>query len=689
MLTRPNPLSLQTLGHLDAPELDKQMDKLHDKIVSGSSARSGWLQKQEKLLRQRKGVRKTKQFPWPGANNHSWPLTDGIIRRWKPGMVALIIGSDPVAYFLPQNVNAVKAAPIAQDYYHWRFHDMANVKLTAMELVDAIAQYGTAYTRQGWEYRTKKQVRIINVKNLFPQGVDAAVQAANQQIQAMQMQFQQALVSGQATPEDAQQIPPPTNALALVQETLEDEYVISAEDPLDHPSVVEATQAIVNGAQQVRLVYQTVIQDRPCWAALNPMDVIVPARMNDMEMAEFIAINHRLDRDQLQSMAVDGFLDPNKTAEVIEKMESKGQHEYESSSWEEYSYYSNIQRVKDTADGIDSAVAIDQDGCTNVWEIYALQDLGARIREKVVIWYHPESKTVLARFPYPYPFDEWPIVRFQFEHLSNRPYESRGVTELAAVFQATTNKMHNARLDAVQITLAPVFQMRTPAGEVNRNIKFMPGTIIPVQAVGDIQPLQMDTKPIIQLMQEENLTKGLAEQYIGIFDPSVLAQNASDRRTATEVEAVTSQTQAVFGQDASLIQDSMQKVHKQLWHLCMELDKDDLCYRVTGDEMPRLAKKSEIACDYDIVPAGTPANTSKQLAMARSREAMQIFMPDQSGLINRYELYKHYFDVLDRNLGKIVLRTPDQAAAVQMLMQSVQQLGEQQGIPPNQLPSTP
>jgi hypothetical protein len=388
-------------------------------------------------------------------------------------------------------------------------------------------------------------------------------------------------------------------------------------------------------------------------------------------------------------MALDGYLDPAKTAEVLDKITEKSQHDSETNSWEEYSYYSQIQRVKDSADGIDSAVAIDEDGCTNVWEIYCLQDLGAQIREKVVIWYHPESKTVLARFAYPYPFDEWPIVRFQFEHLSRRPYESRGVSELAAVFQATTNKMHNARLDAVQITLAPIFQMRTPAGEVNRNIKFMPGTIIPVQAVGDIQPLAMDTKPIIQLMQEENLTKGLAEQYIGIFDPSVLAQNSSERRTATEVDAVTQQSQAVFGQDASLIQDSMQLVHKQLWHLCMEFDKDDLCYRVTGDQMPRLAKKSEIACDYDIVPAGTPANTSKQLAMARAREAMQLFLPDQSGLINKYELLKSYFDVLDRNMGKIILRSPDQAAAIQMVMQMVQQIGQQQGIPPAQLPTTP
>jgi hypothetical protein len=346
--------------------------------------------------------------------------------------------------------------------------------------------------------------------------------------------------------------------------------------------------------------------------------------------------------------------------------------------------------VKDRADGIEQANANDEDNATNVWEVYAKLDVdGDGLLERVVLWYHPDTKTTMALYPYPYPFEEWPIVRFQFEHLSNRPYESRGVAELGAVFQATVNKLHNARLDAVQITLAPMFQMRAPAGEVNRNIKFMPGAIIPVQAVGDLAPIVMDTKPIIQLMQEENLTKALAEQYVGIFDPSVMAQNAVERRTATEVEATMQQTQAVFGQDAALFQDAMAKVHRQLWHLILEFDQEEIFFRVTGEQEPKLAKKSEISQDFDVVPAGTPANTSKQLAMARMREALQLLQQDNSGLLDRSALYKAYFDVLDRSLGKLIIRPPEEAAAVQMVMEAVQKIGAERGIPPKQLPQAP
>lgn len=689
MIQRPNPLNVVTLGRLGGSTFKEDLDKLHDQIVSASQTRNGWVTKQEKLLRQRKGVRKAKVFPWPGANNHNWPLTDGIIRRWKPGMIALITGSDPVAYFFAQNPNAVRLAPIAQAFYHWQFHEIDAMRETSMELTDYVAQYGTAYTRQGWDYRVRKSCRILNVASLFPQGVDAAVQAHNAQAQQVQMQFQQAVQQGQADPNEAGKLPQMTNALELVQQTVENEYVMSAESPLEHQQVIETVKAILGGAQQVRLYYDIITADRPGWRALNPLDVIVPPHMVSMEDADYIAVNWRLTADEILKRAKDGDFDMVSAGEVVSKLEGKQQTDTESNTWEEHSYYSGITRVKDVADGLDTTEVL-EDHKTNIWEIYTKMDLdGDRLKEKVVIWYHPDSRAVLAAYPYPFPFEEWPIVRFQFEHLSPRPYESRGVAELTSVFQAQVNKMHNARLDAVQITLAPMFQMKVTAGEVNRNIKFLPGGIIPVQQVGDIAPLAVDTHSIIQLMQEENLTKAQAEQMIGLFDPSVLAENSSDRRTATEVDAVTSQMQSVMGQDASMFQESMRKVHKQLWALIQEFSKEDLVYRVEGEEIPRLAKKSEISCQYDLVPAGTPANTSKQLAMSRVREMLQLLGPDQTGLVNKTELYKAYLDVLDHNMSKLVLRSPDQAAAVQMLMQAANKVADQQGIPPNQRPATP
>lgn len=687
MIERPNPLSVMPLVAPYGDSIKDAVDDVYERVKQAGTARSEWMSKQEKLLRQRKGVRKPKAFPWPGANNNSWPLTDSILRRWKPGIVSLIVDSDPVAYFFPQNPEATAAAPVAQSYYHWRFHSMESVQETALELSDYVGQYGTAYTRQGWEYTTRLKCRLVNVATLFPNGVQAAVDQFNMQVDQMTMQIQQAAAQGQDVSQAMQQIPPKTTPLDLVTDTLEKEYLIDSNQPLEKAQLDEAVQMILQGAQQVRFYFRTIIHDRPSWKALCATDVIVPARCQKIEDAEFIAIRHTVCADDILKMAQDGYFWPAPAQEVAKSVQERSKGEAENDTvFGPMDSQRSLNDVRDRADGITSA-DVEDEYSTVLLELLCKIDINRDgLREKVIVWYHPDSKTILALTPSPYPFEEWPIVRFQLEHNSTRPYESRGITELVSTFQAQANKLHNARLDAIQVTLVPMFQMRTTVADAKRNITFKPGTIIPVQNVGDIAPLPVDTKSIIQLMQEENLTKNLAEQYVGVFDPSVMAQNASERRTATEVEAVMNQVQAVFGQDAKLFQAAMKKVHKQLWDLIEDFDRPEVFYRVEGEEMPRLAKKHEISFDYDIVPAGTPANTSKQLAMARAREAMQLFWADQTGLIDKRALAVNYFNATDRNLGKIIVRSPEQAAMFQQMAQIVNERQAAAGAPPIETP---
>jgi len=687
-----NPLSIKNLGTTLNPGIEKQVDELYELIKQASDARQDWMAKQEKLIRQRKGVRKKKIFPWPGANNHSWPLTDGIIRRWKPNIVALIMQSDPVAYFFPQNPEAVKSAPDAQAFYHWRFNEIRGVRETAMKLADYVAQTGTAYTRQGWDYRTRRQCRVVDVKNMFPDGIEAAVERFNEGIRQLRQETEQLIASGQVQPEAMNEVPEATTPEEFVAQTLLDEYDIDpARSQAEAQQVEAVTRAILDGATQVKLYYHTVVNNRPGWQALSSLNTIVPPRCEDVGDADFIAIEYNFTPDDIKKLALDGRFRQEVAFALAEKIQANQTQKSDATDqvFGATASRSTVFNLMDQADGIKTPLFKD-DKRTPVLEVYCKLDIDDDgILEKCVLWYHPDTKTVLALYPYPYPFEEWPIIRFQFEHNSDRPYESRGIAELVSAFQAQINKLHNARLDAIQVTLAPMYQMRSANQDLNRSIRFMPGSIIPVQNIGDIAPLVADIRPLGQLLQEENYTKTMAEQYIGIFDPSILSQNASERRTATEVEAVVQQTQSIFGQDASLFQSAMQKVHQQIWALEQEFGPPETYFRVTGEENPRLATKAELAKHYDIVPAGTPANTSKQLAMARSREALQLFVPDQTGLINKHELYKWYFDVLDRNMGKLILRSPEQAAAIQQMMQALDQANQQQGGKPGQIPATP
>lgn len=641
-------------------------------LEDAEAARSEWYSKQEKLLRQRRGVRKPKVFPWKGANNHSWPVMDGIIRRWKPGITALVLGADPVVYFFPNNPQAAQVAPDAQAYYHYNFHRIRNMEDTVFELAEYVAQHGMGWAVQGWDFRTTRVCRVCQVADLFPQGPQAAYEQYVQALAQQRAELQEAVTSGQAPAEAMAQAPVPLPLPEFVVQTLETEYNLRSQNPFETEQLLAAAQAILQGAERVKFYYDVVSRDQLSWQAFSPLDVLIPPRMAEPEDAEFIALMYRLTADDLRGMAADGWLDAAPVEEVARRIEERKSidAERETLFGRAGSSYRSIVDILDKSEGIVPGEVNDPNRDLFL-RIYAKLDIdGDQIQERVVLWYHPSTKTVLAIHPYTSPFPEWPVVRMEFEHSSKRPYQSRGAAELLTVFQATVNKMHNARLDAMQITLSPMFQMRASAGNLKRNLKFMPGQIIPVSTVGDFAAVTIDVSGLLQSLTEENLTKNLAESYIGIFDPGVLAVNPQDRRTATEIEAVVAQTQSVFGQDALLFQTAMRKVHSQLWKLLMEFGPAEEYFRVIGEQQPKLARKFELDKEYDLVPSGTPANTSRQLAMRRAAEALQFFSPDQTGLIDKHQLYKWYFDILDHNRAKLIVRTPEEAAAVQQVLQA-------------------
>ena len=664
-VARENPIALEVIGDELLVDNGQEIVELHDRIKEADDARADWVNKQERLLRQRRGLRKKKSFPWPGANNSNWPLTDKIIRRWKPGIVGLILNADPVTYFVPLKPDAINAVKPAEQFYHWMFFHIDRVVETSHELADTVAQFGLAYTRQGWDYRTDRVARVVRVDSLFPGGLAAATAQFNQQLQAQREAISAGVRTGQLPAEALRQVPAAVTESQFAEEVLAAQYGLNSEDPAEGPMLASAVQRIVAGADRVRVIYQTTQKDHPSWNVLSPLDVIVPPRMRDERDADFIAVMHKMDADKMRKLARDGHLVLDQVEKVADRMQARtnGDRDDDISPLSSGNR-SMIRDVLDRVEGIQPAKAQEPEDEV-VLEVYTKLDIdGDGFKDKVVLWYHPETLTVLAMYRYPYPFEEWPIVRFEFEKTSTRPYQARGVGELVSTFQKEKNRMHNARLDAIQVTLAPMYQMRNTSANTKRGLRMMPGAVVPVQQVGDVARIENSGNELLGYLQEENVTDQQAETYVGIFDPSVLAQNATERRTAAEVNAVTSQVESVFGGDAQLFQTSMARVHKQLWYLWLDLGPEEVYITVTGEEQPLQIRKADIAKDFDIVPAGTPANTNRSLAQQRALQMLQFFIGDQTGLINKHRLFKAYFDTVDHTLGKVVLRDESEAALI-------------------------
>jgi hypothetical protein len=678
-LDRQNPLSIEAVGSFGV-EMGDTLKELITEIEAADQARHTWIDKQRRLLAQRRGVRRPKNIPWPGCNNDNWPLIDGVIRRWKPGIANLVLRANPVANFLTRNTTQaqggaspfVEGARSAQQFYHWLFIDhIDDSALQLLSLVDMIAQHGKAYTRQGWDYRTERESRVVRVDSLFPQGIQAAVAQAIQAVETQNAQL----------PENQQQtLPTPQE---VVSGALFAAYRLNPQLPSEAQMVDQAATAILEGSQYVRLTYQKVVRDRPSWAAVSPLDVILPSRATSTAEASFVAVVHRLSSDDILRMARDGFFDPKQAADVAERVNKQTGMQMEEEALpggqRKHSLVAELNKIEGMQEAASEFIPV-----TPILEIYCKIDInGDGIAEKVVAWYHPGSKTWLQFFEYPYPFREWPIVDFWFEYNSDRPYGARGIAELLSSHQKQTNIMHNARLDAAQIVLAPTFKVRTLNNSLARNLRFRPGGRIPVSDPTDIEPLLADVRPLNEFFKEEQFTKGLAEQYVGIFDPSI-TQNAGptgrERRTATEIDAVVAISSEVQSQDAQLFQLSMARVHRQIWDLWEEFGQESTYFRVTGEEQPRLAIKADLSGDYDIVPAGSPISTNRAIILQRAREMLQLLGPDQTGLINKHRLFSEYLSAQDYQLSKTVLRDPEEAAFFRQVLATMEEVAKRNGV---------
>lgn len=669
-VSRMNPVSVEVVENY-ATTIPNQIDKLVKRIEDTDNANAGWTRRQLNYIKARMGKRKQKRVPWVGASNINVPLVDGIIRRWRPGITSLVLDANPVAFFVAREPGDFDPARVVEPFFTWLFVDHMDTPREVSKLVDLVASRGHAYSREGWKYETQRQARVARVEDIFPEGLEAYLQG-----QAA------AVEEGKAAgvvPED-EQIQPEV----AVAKRLADEYGMSIQDPLERDQLLQAALFFLNGAPAVKLVYETTKHDRPEWCALDPVNVITE-RCGDPEKADFFVVIHEMTQDQVRRMAVDGRFSAARVKELLSRVESRGNRDSSVSNRSGGAGGSMARRqIRDYLErrsGVFTSKRVrKEDHLVTLWETYCHLDVnGDGLLERCVVWYSPEHKYALDAREFVLPLETWPVTTFQFEAHAESPTDSRGIPELLAELHKLVNAFHNARIDASQIILAPVMQRRATAGDYAQSIQWRPGGVVNVQQVGDIAPIPQDLNILVGLLQEEQNEQRIAESFIGTFDATINQLNQpTERRTATEVSAITQLAQNVFGLDARMFQVSMARSFRKIWQLWLEYGPEETFFRVTGEQQPRLARKSELTRNYDITPAGTPSSTNKAFLMASMERVLQIIINDVSGRFDVGALLESYFKLIDLNLAKMVVRTPEQTQAAQAVMAAAQQVtGEQ------------
>lgn len=678
-VSRDNPLSIDVLeDYSGQPDIQGELKELVENIRSVDNANAGWARKQLRLIKERFGKRKKKRVPWVGASNVNIPLTDGVIRRWRPGIVSLVYDADPIAFFTARSNDDYEPARSAESFFTWLFTERMDTARDLARLADLIAARGHAYSREGWKYETERQARVVNVADLFPNGVEEFI--AGQRMQEQQV-AQQMLDAGQ-------EAPPQRSPVDLVALRLANEYGMSLRDPEEAEQLSQAAQGILQGASFVRLVYEEIREDRPDWAAIDPLNVIVEQEGNP-EQAPFVVVIHEYTRNGLRRAARDGQFLPRAVRAVLEKVDEQARGTDRTNRSGGAGGAAVRQQVRDFMHrraGINRTHSQARETPRiPVWEGFCYLDLnGDGIKERCVLWYAPHQEVVLALYEYPMPFSEWPITLFQLEPHADRPVDSRGFPELLNEFNKLVNAYHNSRVDAGQILLAPVLQRTASSINYAQKIDWRPGQIFDVAQPGDIQPIAQDLRILGELIQEEQVTKREAETYIGTFDATLnQLNNPAERRTASEVNVITQLSANIFGLDSRIFQASMARSFQKIWKLWLEFGERETYFRVRGEPQPRLARKHEIDDEFDIVPAGSPSSTNKSFLLTNMKEMLPVVLQDQTGRFDAQELLKKYLQLIDYQLAQQIVRSPEQTAAAQQVMQAAQSLQGDEGQGPD------
>ncbi len=376
--------------------------------------------------------------------------------------------------------------------------------------------------------------------------------------------------------------------------------------------------------------------------SVDPQHMIVPPSTRNLETADRIT--------QISTYTVDAYR-RNKTfnqdPEVIEQIIG---------TYDEDSGDLTTREIKYQREGL----TFDSSGKIIVWEVYYRCPESGEWR---ICTYSPAQPDIDLRpvMKIPYAHGKPPFVAFPYEIKDPGYYSSRGVVEQVAVFEAELCKLLNEKNDAMTLFNQPLYRTNREIPNAG-NIRMAPGQILPY----DIQPVAQQSPPI-SFDQQMNLMREIAQQRISTPDFGLNQTLAyPERRTATEVEAVSSLYQQSTDLRMRIFRIALGKLYRMSWSMLQQYDGTDLNYWYldTAQEVPQEA----ISQNYNIQPTGSADGVNKQFLFQKAMTRLQMFNNDP--FINQGQLRKSVLEADDATLVKRLFQDPNIQASDQAEQQA-------------------
>jgi hypothetical protein len=418
---------------------------------------------------------------------------------------------------------------------------------------------------------------------------------------------------------------------------------------------------MLTGGRGIIKIYWDVKKKRVCFDAFDPQYFIVPTHTKELQDADWIV--HVMPMSKAAYIRAGVYRSDKAT---IERIIGTGDDDKGGED-------SKKKAARETREGITHSKDSEQ---VIVWEHYKHRDDG----KWEIHTYSPAAPDISLRDTRElhYEHGEAPFVDAPYEIKDKGWYSPRGIAELLAPFESALCHTWNQKHEFMQYVNKPLFQ--DSRGVANTmNMRLSPGQILPA----GITPVSMGQAPI-SFDEELTQARSIAEQRVANPDYGMgQVTNTTNRRTATEIEAIAGQGAQAGDLRARTFRMRLGKLYKQAWALLLQYDKEDLQYRYLDSSQQ--VDVQALHDQYHIEPKGGVNEVNKTMLLQKAISRKQIFA--NSPWINQPELDRSILELDDPSLIPRVFQDPNQkgqneAADEQKTIPALM-LGQQVAVPPS------
>lgn len=598
--------------------------------------RSTWEGSMARWYRRRHGMKTRKGFPWPGASNLHFPLIDRTIKRLKAAFIGLIAYVFPIATIYASHAELGRKI---EHFLDWLWRIRMDPMRAVMACVDSMLTYGKGVLKVTWRHEVRTVTdkrRITDITERLP---------------------------GEVTPDAFREFP-----LQQLFPILGKEFDLDAKDEDDREIMQALVQDVRDGAEELVVEKEVTVHDEPQVSDVHPVDIFVTSSTTSIADATFIAHRMRLPLNTLRQRNKSGFY--KNVQKIIEYAEADEGPDRSEEFFVEQDQREDVSIAKDTGKNAE------------VFEVYFYYDWNNDgVGEPCVLTYHKETDTILRFIEYPYAHGQWPFVDFESEVTDGRWYSPRGYAQQLEALQVEINAQHNAKIDAMTLTNAPIGFYARNSGFEPEDMTWAPGTFIPLQDPSRDIVFPVMPSHEISYEREEQSLKLWAEEQAGTLDAAITQPSQTmERRTATEIEAVQAQVASMFSLDAAYFQTRMRHVYRQVLALWQQYGDDMTEIRVTGEDQPIQFSRELLMGQYDLVPTGTPGNSTETARLGRTLQFLQIVSQSAGQIpgLDYVALIRRVAQQLDYHMAREVIKeggeTGDQAQYEEQINEIVRML---------------